>query len=124
MSVIAAMWSQSMPCARPSRSVVKSSAAKPWVSMSLLCLCSGSTIIQLVLPNEKKNLVARFHRRRHELAVLDPFRRDQLGGDLVDLRRAAADDDGLEAIVLVEMDVETCVDRNLRLVLHVRQNIS
>ena len=57
--------------------------------------------------------------RRDEFAVLDPFGGDQLPGNLVDFVAAPADHDDFQAVVLVKVNVQARIHRDISLMLHV-----
>jgi len=60
-----------------------------------------------------------FRRRGDKLAVLHAFCGDQFAGDLVHFVTTTPNDNDLETVMLVEMDVQARIDRNVSLVLHV-----
>ena len=58
-------------------------------------------------------------RRGHQFAVLHAFGGDQLPGDLVDFVAATPEHDDFQTIMLVEVNMQTRIDRDVSLVLHI-----
>lgn len=63
-------------------------------------------------------LVLDFGCGRDQSAVLNAFCSDQLAGDFVDFARRTPDDDDFQAVVGIEMDVQTRIYSDGGLVLH------
>ena len=55
----------------------------------------------------------------HQLAILHALGRDQFAGDLVDLVATAANYDHFQTVVFIQVDVQTGIYRDFRLVLHI-----
>ena len=61
---------------------------------------------------------------RHQFAVLNPFGGNQLAGNFVHFVAAPADDDDLQAIVLIQMNVQAGINGHVSLMLHFCQEIA
>jgi hypothetical protein len=77
-----------------------------------------------VLLTSKKNSAPYLSRGRDELAVLDSFGCNQFSRDLMDSCSGASHDDYLQAVMLIEVDVQARIDRYVGLVLHVSEQIT
>ncbi len=60
-----------------------------------------------------------FRGRGHEFTVLDAFGGDQFASDLVDLVAATPEHDDFQTIMLVEMNMQARIYRDVSLVLHI-----
>jgi len=62
--------------------------------------------------------------RGYKLAVLHSFGGDQLARDLMNFVGPAANDNDLQTVMFIQVNVQTGVNRNFGLVLHVCQEIA
>ena len=62
-----------------------------------------------------------FRRGGYEFAILHAFGGDQFPGNLVNLVAPATDDYHFQAIVFIQVDVQTSIYGNFRFVLHIRE---
>ena len=55
----------------------------------------------------------------HELTVLNTFGGDQFAGNLVHFVTASANHDDFQTIMLIEMNMQAGIDRDIGLMLHI-----